>query len=66
MRRKLLDVLCCPVCKSGLVLAVVREDETEIHEGKLTCTKCCVDYPIREGIPDLLPRHGEGTAGGRD
>jgi uncharacterized protein YbaR (Trm112 family) len=61
MRRKLLDVLCCPVCKGDLVLTVTREDEREIQEGTLTCGKCGVDYPIQEGIPDLLPRHGECT-----
>ena len=56
MKRSLLDILCCPVCKGDLVLQVVSEDENEIVEGSLTCPACNVRYPIREGIPDLIPR----------
>jgi uncharacterized protein YbaR (Trm112 family) len=56
MRRQIIPLLCCPVCKGDLILTVIREDETEIIEGILHCTACGVDYPIDEGIPDLLPR----------
>lgn len=56
MRRKLLDILCCPVCKGDLTLAVAEENEKEILEGTLSCAKCRVDYPIHEGIPNLLPQ----------
>lgn len=55
MRRKLLDILCCPVCKGELTLKVVEENESEIVEGSLRCQACGVDYPIIEGIPNLLP-----------
>ena len=51
-----MEILCCPVCKGDLVLRVDVEDEKEILEGVLSCAACRVDYPIREGIPDLLPR----------
>jgi uncharacterized protein YbaR (Trm112 family) len=57
MRRKLLDILCCPVCKGDLGLSVGEENEHEILEGVLACKKCGVDYPIHEGIPDLLPKN---------
>jgi uncharacterized protein YbaR (Trm112 family) len=57
MRRKLLDILCCPVCKGDLELSVSEENEHEILEGVLACKKCGVDYPIHEGIPDLLPKN---------
>ena len=33
MRRSLMDILCCPVCKGDLVLVVKSEDEKEILEG---------------------------------
>ena len=33
------------------------ENEHEILEGVLACKKCGVDYPIHEGIPDLLPKN---------
>ena len=57
MRRTLMDILCCPVCKGDLALLVEKEDEHEILEGELFCSVCEVKYPIREGIPNLLPQH---------
>lgn len=56
MKRALLPILCCPVCKGDLELRVTEENDVEILEGSLYCAACCVDYPIQEGIPDLLPR----------
>jgi uncharacterized protein YbaR (Trm112 family) len=56
MRRRIIPLLCCPVCKGDLNLTVTEEDETEILEGVLHCPVCGVDYPINKGIPDLLPR----------
>ena len=55
MRRSLMDILCCPVCKGDLSLNVEKEDEKEIIEGGLSCAICKVNYPIHEGIPNLLP-----------
>lgn len=59
MKHSLLDILCCPVCKGDLVLRVEMEDEKEILEGGLRCASCNVEYPIHEGIPDLLPREAQ-------
>lgn len=56
MRRSLMDILCCPVCKGDLILSVEKEDEKEILEGELLCNECEVKYPIHQGIPNLLPR----------
>jgi uncharacterized protein YbaR (Trm112 family) len=50
-----MDILCCPVCKGDLTLRVETEDEMEILEGGLSCAACSVEYPIHEGIPNLLP-----------
>jgi uncharacterized protein len=55
MKRSLMDILCCPVCKGDLVLRVNAENDKEILEGNLHCAACNVDYPIHEGIPNLLP-----------
>jgi len=56
MKRSLLDILACPVCKSHpLELEVSEESEKEIVTGTLRCNSCNVDYPIVEGIPNLLP-----------
>jgi uncharacterized protein YbaR (Trm112 family) len=56
MRRSLMDILCCPVCKGDLALEVKNENEKEILEGELLCATCGVNYPIHEGIPNLLPQ----------
>ena len=56
MRRQLMEILCCPVCRGALVLRVVEEDDCEVLEGVLVCDKCSTEYPIEKGIPDLLPR----------
>jgi uncharacterized protein YbaR (Trm112 family) len=50
-----MDILCCPVCKGDLVLHVAAENDKEILEGTLNCAACRADYPIHEGIPNLLP-----------
>jgi len=56
MKRSLMDILCCPVCKGDLTLQVEMENEKEILEGGLRCAACSVEYPIHEGIPNLLPQ----------
>ena len=56
MRRSLMEILCCPVCKGELRLAVTEESGEEVLEGTLRCEACRVDYPISEGIPNLLPQ----------
>lgn len=56
MKRKLMDILACPVCKAHpLELTVKREDDKEVLEGSIRCPKCKVDYPIEDGIPNMLP-----------
>jgi len=55
MKRSLLDILACPICKGDLELVVDEENEEEILEGKLICRKCSIEYPIEEGIPNMLP-----------
>jgi uncharacterized protein YbaR (Trm112 family) len=59
MRRWILSILCCPACKGDLEMQVGEENTEEILEGALRCSRCRVDYPIHEGIPDLL-RRGTG------
>ncbi len=56
MKKKLMDVLVCPVCKGKLELKVTEEKAGEIVTGSLDCAKCRVSYPITGGIPNLLPR----------
>jgi uncharacterized protein YbaR (Trm112 family) len=51
----LMEILCCPVCKGDLTLTVTKRDGDEILTGQLRCAKCPAEYPIDDGIPDLLP-----------
>ena len=54
MKRDLMEILCCPVCKGDLELRVDVEKD-EILEGSLFCKQCNHRYEIKDGIPDLLP-----------
>ena len=55
MKRELMDILACPVCKGRLELNVEEEEEGEINTGSLRCHSCNVSYPIVDSIPNLLP-----------
>jgi uncharacterized protein YbaR (Trm112 family) len=56
MKRSLVDILVCPMCKGKLVLKVEEEGKGEVIRGSLRCGKCNVNYPIADGIPNLLPQ----------
>ena len=55
MKKDLLDILACPLCKSPLTLTVEEENDVEIVRGTLRCESCQEDYPIEDSIPNLLP-----------
>ena len=60
MKKELMEILCCPVCKGSLELHVEKENEREIVSGFLYCPRCNEHYPIVETIPNLLvPDRGE-------
>ena len=52
MKKDLINILVCPVCKGKLTLTI----EKEIVSGYLFCGKCNVRYPIVDTIPNLLPQ----------
>ena len=55
MKRSLLDILACPICKHHpLTLHIFKEGE-EIEEGLLVCHECSRWYPIIDEIPHMLP-----------
>ena len=55
MKKELMDILACPVCKGELELSVEEEKESEIVTGSLYCPKCDERYPVVDTIPNLLP-----------
>jgi uncharacterized protein len=55
MKKDLMDILCCPVCKGDLTLTIKKEEDGEIIDGSLYCARCNETYPIEDGIPNLLP-----------
>ena len=55
MKRRLMEVLACPICKHyPLDLTVFKENE-EIEEGIIFCSSCRRWYPVMETIPHMLP-----------
>jgi uncharacterized protein YbaR (Trm112 family) len=55
MKKELMQILVCPVCKDGLELKVDEQEGEEIVTGSLYCSNCSYSYPIVDTIPNLLP-----------
>ena len=51
-----MEILACPMCKNpDLELLIFEEDDQEIENGLINCSKCLRYYPIRNTIPVMLP-----------
>jgi uncharacterized protein YbaR (Trm112 family) len=55
MRKDLMEILACPMCKGELTLTIDDEREGEVIAGTLYCARCDERYPIEDSIPNLLP-----------
>lgn len=56
MKKNLINILACPICKSyPLELLELETREDEVINGVLTCSKCGRYYPIIDAIPSMLP-----------
>ena len=55
MRKDLINILCCPLCRGPLALRAFKSVGDEVLRGLLACRRCGQEYPIIGGIPDLLP-----------
>lgn len=55
MKKDLMEILACPVCKGPLELRVEEEEGDEVITGSLFCAACDESYPIEDTIPNLLP-----------
>ena len=55
MRKDMMEILACPVCKGPLTLNITKEEGDEVVTGSLHCAHCNETYPIEDTIPNLLP-----------
>jgi len=55
IKRKLMDILACPIDKHHPLELLVFEEKDEIVEGLIVCPQCLRWYPIRDEIPEMLP-----------
>ena len=58
MKPRLVELLACPICGARLKLNKAEmdpEQEGEIVSGELVCESCAARFPVRGGIPRLLP-----------
>jgi uncharacterized protein YbaR (Trm112 family) len=55
MKKELMRILACPVCKGDLQLKVDEAEGEEVVTGSLYCSACNYSYPILDTIPNLLP-----------
>ncbi|MBS7640887.1 MAG: Trm112 family protein [Candidatus Bathyarchaeia archaeon] len=55
MKRRLMDILACPIDKYHPLELYVFKEEEEVVEGIIVCPKCLRWYPIRDEIPEMLP-----------
>lgn len=53
MRRRTLELLCCPNCHAALHLSYERGDEI-VAEGSLRCSACGTGFPIENGIAQFI------------
>jgi uncharacterized protein YbaR (Trm112 family) len=55
IKKKLMDILACPIDKHYPLELYIFEEKDEIVEGLIVCPKCLRWYPIRDEIPEMLP-----------
>lgn len=54
MKKDMMNIICCPICKGDLKLEITKEENNEIVQGNLSCNKCNHIYKIEDRIPCLL------------
>ena len=55
MRKDLINILACPVCKSRLELEIDEAERDDVISGTLLCAECNESSPLADSIPNLLP-----------
>ncbi|TRO43483.1 Trm112 family protein [Candidatus Bathyarchaeota archaeon] len=55
MKRKLMEILACPIDKHHPLDLHVFDEKNEVVEGIIVCAECNRFYPIIDEIPHMLP-----------
>ena len=55
MKPRLVEHLRCPRCRGRLTLAIAASADDDVLAGELACSGCGAQYPVRDGVPRLLP-----------
>ena len=55
VKRKLMDILACPIDKYYPLELHVFQEKEEVVEGVIICPKCMRWFPIKDEIPEMLP-----------
>jgi uncharacterized protein YbaR (Trm112 family) len=55
LKRKLMEILACPIDKHHPLDLHVFDEKSEVVEGIITCSECNRFYPIIDEIPHMLP-----------
>lgn len=55
MKKELMSIIVCPMCKKKLELKITEEAGGEVLNGSLHCPNCDTNYSIVDTIPNLLP-----------
>lgn len=55
MKKTLMEILACPICKHYPLQLYIFEEKKEIVEGLIVCGSCKRWYPIIDEIPHMLP-----------
>lgn len=66
MKQDLIKILACPVCSSSSLQITISEQEDEqVIDGVMRCSSCGRKYPVKEGIPRMIPEGDEIAKEGR-
>jgi uncharacterized protein YbaR (Trm112 family) len=55
VKKRLMEILACPIDKHHPLELFVFKENDEIEEGMIVCPSCSRWFPIREEIPEMLP-----------
>ncbi len=55
MKKDIMKMLVCPVCRGELELKIAAEEDDEVITGSMFCQKCDEAYPIEGAVANLLP-----------